>query len=178
MKIPITQDEVNLYIRDYRLKNNGEYPAPSPIVEKKRERYLDIMDSIRSSKNFIKQLRQVFPSTSKYLISKIEIETSFLKRADDDYICCKRTYENSIRAHLRKPNVFIEHLKERMSDIKDELIELITLREIIMLKQKFKSIKRDLLENSAKICMNPARIQRLLDENAISLDDIDTLYDL
>jgi len=39
-------------------------------------------------------------------------------------------------------------------------------------------IKRELLENSAKICMNPNRISRLIESGEISIDNIETLYDL
>jgi hypothetical protein len=64
-----------------------------------------------------------------------------------------------------------------MRDVKEELK---TTESIVRAKYKRIAetieIKRDLLETSAKICMNPARITRLLEENVISLDNIETLY--
>jgi hypothetical protein len=54
------------------------------------------------------------------------------------------------------------------------------IRKMAFMKKvrQMKKIKRELLETSAKICMNPKRILRLLEDNVISLDNIETLYDL
>jgi hypothetical protein len=62
-------------------------------------------------------------------------------------------------------------INKKLIQMKKIKRELLKLREMMI-------IKKELLETSAKICMKPCRIQRLLDENVISLDEIETLYDL
>lgn len=50
--------------------------------------------------------------------------------------------------------------------------------EILNKLDQTKFIKRELLENSAKINMNPNRINRLIECGLIDWDNIETLYDL
>lgn len=50
--------------------------------------------------------------------------------------------------------------------------------EILKKLDQTKFIKRELLENSAKINMNPNRINRLIECGLIDWDNIETLYDL
>ena len=58
-----------------------------------------------------------------------------------------------------------------------ELYKYIDLTIATKLDQ-IKSIKRELLENSAKITMNPNRINRLIECGQIDIDNIESLYDI
>lgn len=170
--------EVNMYIRDYRLNNNGEYPAPTKVSEKKLKLFLyqqrrsfESSKRLRRIRNFIEKDKEKYTPEkfTEVLNSKIKIITercglrweNMLERLNNPYIDEDRyianEYKDTIKHHLEKkrPKVFEKYLKTRLN-----------------------GMKRELLETSAKICMNPARIQRLLEENVLDLDDITTFYDL
>ena len=109
---------------------------------------------------------------------------------------------NKVPHALMWKNIMIKREKETMNSFKEALRKVISKkypgaraklnnkvvqdlssklrirREMTEKNAQINQIKWDLLEASAKICMNPTRIMRLLEEEVISLDDIETLYDI
>jgi hypothetical protein len=180
MTIPITNEEVEIYIRDYRLKHNGEYPTPTRKSEVRRKTYLKNMNTQIAIVARLNKLSEFYDDNpSSPILCEIEVFNTHLFRIRNKRIVSETDYKSSLAEHLRKGKVFKWHLKGRLSNVKEELK---TMECIIRARYKKISetieIKRELLENSAKICLNPKRIMRLLDENVISLDNIETLYHL
>jgi hypothetical protein len=123
----------------------------------------------------IRELKSITPMTPE-----IQNKILRLKRFLISRIISENKPENKPRTFL-KPNDkgYMTPYKIKPTTFKDELRkDNYMIREKWGIKSKFRSMKRDLLENSAKICMNPRRIMRLLEEDVISLDNIDTLYHL
>lgn len=178
--------EVNMYIRDYRLNNNGEYPAPTKVSEKKLKAFLKEKKRAVESRENLKLIskrysreeltsarRKVYRAKKIYRASHLnDLLNNLFDRqkfspmyvvgkmdtvTDEDNRCYSWDYKETIKHHLEKkrPKVFEKYLKTRMN-----------------------GMKRELLETSAKICMNPRRIERLLEEKIIDLDDTATFYDL
>ena len=180
MPIPITHDEVDLYIRDYRMKHNGEYPTPTRNSKVRREAYLynvKVQMSIVARLNKLEQYTEYYSDSA--LLCEIDVFNTHLFRIRNKRIVSETEYKNSLAEHLRKGKVFKWHLKGRMRDMKEELK---TMECIVRARYKRISetieMKRDLLENSAKICMNPVRVMRLIDDGVVSLDNIESLYDM
>lgn len=167
-----------IYIESY-LNKNGEYPNPTPRTDKWLKQYLPLLNSMNEMSVEAKRIRQLKnkPKEIKYQYHELIVKIHEIYYGRYPYF--KKRYRESIVAYLKKRKGFRELLTLRRAGLKDDLTKTGNLiREKVKIKEKFRGMKRDLLENSAKICMNPRRIMRLLEEDVISLDNIETLYDL
>jgi hypothetical protein len=98
-----------------------------------------------------------------------------MKRERDTMNGFKAALRKAIRKNHGTHPIVIKISNKTVQDLSSKLR---INREMCEKTKQINEIKRELLETSAKICMNPTRIMRLLEENVISLDNIDTLYDL
>ncbi len=102
-------------------------------------------------------------------------EKIFIRRQKEAIVAAKAELKKII---IKKHPYGGEQIKLSNQIIQDLSSRLRSTQEMREKNKLINQIKRDLLETSAKICMNPTRIMRLLEQNVISLDEIETLYDL
>ena len=159
------------FIAQYNYKH-GELPVYTKATEKWRKRYIDCKKYHKIDINDLRKPSKKEENLSPRQIKRLETLHQNILDFEQIDILLQR-YMESISEYIEKNPQILFVINKYIKPSNHYYLWCAQYKKYII-----NTMKYELLETSAKICLNPKRIERFLSEGILTLDNIESFYDL